>query len=157
MKIIYILLIFLFAFTAYSKVNKITPNTGAPGISVDDYFFVPYALSADGNNPVVQSAVLRIKNECGGEDGAQPLVITGYTRLTLNEYAHNLPDINEQNPLILNPGEEFTFRVNFRSYKVGNFLDSIVFQTWDNLKCDNVCLLDGKVISTGLMSQDHDW
>lgn len=67
MKIIYILLIFLFAFTAYSKVNKITPNAGAPGISVDDYFFVPYALSADGNNPVVQSAVLRIKNECGGE------------------------------------------------------------------------------------------
>lgn len=90
-------------------------------------------------------------------DGAQPLVITGYTRLTLNEYAHNLPDINEQNPLILNPGEEFTFRVNFRSYKVGNFLDSIVFQTWDNLKCDNICLLDGKVISIGLMSQDHDW
>ncbi len=157
MKIIYILLIFLFAFTAYSKINKITPNTGAPGISVDDYFFVPYALSADGNNPVVQSAILRIKNECEGTDGTHPLIIIGYTEPTLKEYTHNLPVINEDNPLTLIPGEEQTFRVNFAPTKVGNFLDSIVFQTDTDWGCDNVCILGAKSLDVGLFSQEYDW
>lgn len=157
MKIIYILLIFLIAFTAFSKINKITPITGAPGITVDDYTFSPYPLSADGNNPTVQSTILRIKNECEEIEGTQPLVIIGYTEPTLKEYTHNLPVINEANPLIITPGEEFKFRINFSPIKVGNYKDNIVFQTWDNLKCDNVCILDGKSLDVGLFSQDYDW
>jgi len=157
MKIIYILLIFLIAFTAFSKINKITPNTGAPGITVDDYIFQPYALSADGNNSAVQSTILRIKNECEGTDGTQPLIIIGYTEPKHKEYTHNLPLINEDNPLTINPGEELTFRVNFSPSKVGLFSDSIVFITNEDLGCDNVCIIDGKAIKAELESQSYDY
>ncbi len=137
---------------------RISAETGIPGITVDDYSFQPYALSVDGNNPAVQSTVLRVKNMCDGVEGTQPLTIIGYTQPTSPEYTHTLPVIdNGANKVVLNPGEELTFRVNFAPSAVGNYPDKIVFQTENDLGCDPECILDGKAIQAGILTQEYNW
>ena len=138
---------------------RITAETGAPGIKVDDYTFQPYALSVDGNNPAVQSTVLRVKNECDGVPGTQPLTIIGYTEPANAAYTHNLAQYNitQATPKILNPGEELTFRVNFAPNAIGNYNDKIVFLTETELGCDPECIIDGKAIEAGILTQEYDW
>lgn len=138
---------------------RITAETGAPGITVDDYTFQPYALSVDGNNPAVQSTVLRVKNECDGVPGTQPLTIIGYIEPTNAEFTHNLAqyNISQTNPYIINAGEELTFRVNFAPNAIGNYTDKIVFLTETELGCDPECLINGKAIESGILTQEYDW
>lgn len=137
---------------------KISAETGAPGITVNDHSFQPaYALSVDGNNPAIQSTVLKVKNECDGNPGNQPLKIIGYIEPTLMEFTHNLPLIDIANPVILNSGEELSFRVSFQPTSIGNYTDKIVFLTETDLGCDPECLIDAKAIQAGILTQEYDF
>lgn len=134
---------------------RIMGETGIPGITVDDYDFPVQVLNASGTNPPVFSTDLRISNKCNGSEGTQPLIITGFKNPTNPDFKHNLNTLVF--PLTIQPGEQVSFKVNFTATAVGNFNDSIVFETDKDLGCDPVCLITAKVIKPGIIAQDFDY
>ncbi len=141
---------------------EISAETGVPGIAVDDHTFDVITMRPDGTSQAQQSPVRRIKNECSGLNGSQNLVIIGYTGPSNPEFTHTLPATDANNlltdPIVVEPGAEFEFRVTFQPNAVGNYTDQIVFITEEDLSdCDPICELEGKAIETGILSQEYDW
>lgn len=75
--------------------------------------------------------------------GSTKLVITGYSGPS--ESVYDLPDminISTSNPLQLNPGEKYTYRVNFTPDSARCYPDSIIFHS-DATGLDSIAYLNG--------------
>ncbi len=137
---------------------EMSAQTGMPGITVQDHLFNVVTIRPDGTATPQQSPNRAITNVCNSEPGTQPLVIIGYTGPNNPAFTHNLPVINQANPLVINEGQVYNFRVTFNPTETGNYEDEIVFITeGDVTGCDPVCKIEGKAIQTGIASQEYDW
>ncbi|MFH1050634.1 MAG: T9SS type A sorting domain-containing protein, partial [bacterium] len=74
-------------------------------------------------------------------------------------------DFSESNPLRIMPGQTLTFNISFSPDEAKDYPDSIVFISntansphYNNGNpVDNVCVLSGKGILTGLLVNNYDW
>ncbi len=136
-----------------SKINTI-PNSR---ITVDDWVVKYQILRPDGINSAIQSAYIRIKNNCYGEIGTKELKIIAYSSITTPEFKHNLPIVDDTNPIIISQYErDFVFSTSFTVNNVGNYQDSIIFTTENAINCDNVCVLNIKAIASNLYLFHND-
>lgn len=173
MKYLYLILLLFISNSAYSEIkieeensnilfsnsdkNTITPII-PPGITVQDFIFKTVDLNVNEDSPIITSLIRRISNECNGINGHQPLVILGYIGPNSPEFTHNLPLINESNPVVINPGEQYLFRVSFSPKRAGEYLDSIVFITSENLsECDKVCIISGTATLPAIASHSYNF
>ena len=107
---------------------------------------LPEILSEDmdfGKRDINQEEfpVKKVKIYNNSEDAG--LLITDYTAPVNTVFSINLPEISEDSPLQINPGEYFEFEANFIPDTTGIFLDSIVFYS-NSDSSDNVTYLSGE-------------
>ncbi len=82
--------------------------------------------------------------------GVDDLKITGYKGNNLSCYKHNLGNVSNNNPIIIQPwGEPYRFNITFLPTNIGSFRDSIVFSSNSEPSGDSVVVIEGAAVSTG--------
>ncbi|MCX6148304.1 MAG: hypothetical protein NTW25_13805 [Candidatus Kapabacteria bacterium] len=75
------------------------------------------------------------------------LIITGYSKLNQSVFLTDLPKVDVQNPLIIQPNTYYHFQVQFKPNTVIKYLDSIVFYS-NAVISDSVTYIKGEGIDT---------
>ncbi|MBI5324232.1 MAG: T9SS type A sorting domain-containing protein [Ignavibacteriae bacterium] len=118
-------------------------EAGKPKIAVSDFNFPDTYLQTK------ISGQISIRNQ-----GNYNLVITGYNPPTEPAFSYVLQEISESKPLVIGPGQIFTFEAMFQPVEEKEYIDSIVFVN-DASETDPTTILTGKgVIKVGVDEKD---
>jgi|GEM_PF-2128243 len=117
-----------------------------PMITSEDYDFGEW----DVNYKDSLFKILKIYNKSSDAD----LKISGNSKLTDSAFSTNLPEINENLPLIIKPQNNFEFEVYFKPREVKYYIDSIIFYS-NAIENDSVCYISGKGIDTSTVVIDY--
>lgn len=131
-------------FGLYSEVRA---KVGAPVISVTDAIFGRCLVGLSFERDVY------IINE-----GNAPLVVTGYSGPTTNVFRADFGGrvISAANPLTIEPGDRFPFKIIFTPDGERVYSDKIIFQS-DGDIADNECYMSGEGIKPKLWVSSENW
>lgn len=88
--------------------------------------------------------------------GRTELLITGHTNLNEDVFELLIDEINENNPLRLQPDEEYTFSIRFNPLEEEQYIDSIVFSS-DAAVYDSICYITSRGRKPGLVAGSFNW
>jgi hypothetical protein len=117
-----------------------------PTITTDDIYFAVRDIS-------IQYSLVKLSRIYNTSPDAD-LIISGYSKLTNSAFSTNLPEINENNPIIIKPQNYFEFEAYFKPKEVKEYSDSIIFYS-DALESDSICYLFGRGIDTSTSVIDY--
>ncbi|MFH1052498.1 MAG: T9SS type A sorting domain-containing protein [bacterium] len=120
------------------RINEDIPKP-SPTILTEDTDFGQYDIS----NLDSLSKILRVYNNSADAE----LIITGYSNLNDSAFTYNLPEITVDNPLVLNPQNNFEFEIYFKPTEAKKYVDSIIFYS-NAFETDSICYLNGEGIDT---------
>ncbi|MCX6147096.1 MAG: hypothetical protein NTW25_07570 [Candidatus Kapabacteria bacterium] len=99
--------------------------------------------NVDIKDKISKTQVLNIGNTSKNAD----LIITGYSKLNQSVFLTDLPKVDLQNPIIIQPNTYYHFQVQFKPSAVKKYIDSIVFYS-NAVISDSVTFLKGEGIDT---------
>ncbi len=130
----------IFAFKSH-----IEARVGQPAIEVSDATFGDVSVGKTVNKDIY------IKNS-----GSTQLVINSFSGPAGSVYKTNLPYISEDEPLIIDSGEQYIFTVSFTPDTENSFPDQIIFHS-NAERTDSIAILNGRGIKSDLISNSYDW
>lgn len=116
-----------------------------PAIEVSDANFDDVSIGKTINRDI------NIKNT-----GSTQLVINSFTGPAESAYKTDLPYISDDEALIIEAGEQFTFTVSFTPKEERSYHDQIIFSS-NAKKTDSIAILTGRGIKSDLLSNSFDW
>ncbi len=128
--------------------SHIQARVGQPTIEVSD------ASWGDMTVGTTDTRTIEIRNY-----GSTDLIITGYSGPfhPANVYVpKGLKKMTVQDPLIIKPGDRYTFNVDFTPKDQIEYLDKIIFHSNAN-KTDSIADLSGRGILADLVANSADW
>lgn len=125
----------------------IRANVGVPIINVSDIDFGKVTV---GSSPPPRIATI-------SNTGTTSITISSFKDMNLRNFSHNLPLVNDENPIIIEKGGQFQFEVLFKPDSVKDYNDSIVFLSDAGRDFDPVCFLSGIGVEPQLEATSDDW
>lgn len=155
-------------FTVRFTANEISTAVFKDSIGIGDTCIFTYKthIEARVGQPVIEVSDASFGDVSVGKTVNKDIYIknTGSTQCVINSFSGpaesvnktNLPYINEDEPLIVESGNQFTFTVSFTPNSENSFQDQIIFHS-NAERTDSIAIINGRGIKSDLISNSYDW
>lgn len=155
-------------FTVIFTANEISSSVYKDSIGIGDTCYFSYKARVEAR---VGQATIEVSDIAYGDlsvgkavnkdvhinnNGSTELVINSYSGPSQSVFTANLPEISKSQPLIIKPGDQYSFSVSFSPDAEESYLDQIVFHS-NATRIDSIALLSGRGIKSGLLSNSYNW